>query len=197
MTDSVIVPRPFAPLIVVTGLTRSGINLIGDMLHAGGIEGAESPDRPGYIYAIDPHINPYPRPPSRTIGILIERSLDAIAAAVNRDAALENRALDRCEMLALKNVLARNRIAARDRAASLFGPVFSFDFGRIIANPHDESQRLARVLREHYPAFCSIKAALAVRRIRKLPRLVTAVRAPVSMEPTREVAFEEREGAPA
>lgn len=170
------------PTVIVTGLKRSGLNLMADMLREGGV-----PDLPfrfladsgetlvgsgGICIAPDPHDVSYLKiDPKRRAGIFVERETTHIIDAISSETLRDNGArLSAGERLSLARRLARDFRPCRDAAALAFSPMFMFRFEQIIADPEREARRLARLMIPYWPQFSERRAALAVRRIVHVPR---------------------------
>lgn len=157
-----------APRIVVTGMARAGLGLLSDMLRDGGAS---------FVVCIDPHTTDYGPIDRKTIGLWIERSPLAIQMShlktqnVGASSAKANRHL--------RDSLGREFFAARNAAARLFAPVFTFSFDQCLSDPASQAMRMARLfwpgnnLTDLGPPACPDfdprKAAMACRRILHIP----------------------------
>lgn len=154
------------PRIVVTGLARAGVGLMSDMLRAGGAT---------FVTAVDPHKD-FPLDaflPRKTIGLWIER--DALAIQMSHLKVQNVGVSDAKTNRYLRETLASEAREARDVAAKLFAPVFTFRFDQLLDDPAAQAMRLARMFwpgnnltdlgAPACPAFEPRAAALAVRRI--------------------------------
>jgi hypothetical protein len=154
-----------APLLIVTGIRRAGLNLLADMLRGGSILNER------IMIARDPQgtgDEPPPLPPqlARSIGLFVDRTSTKLLESIERDNAREGRPpLALFEHRTLKRQLVHDLRAARARAAEQFAPLYVFEFDKLVHDPAKEADRLANILRPHYPEFNATYAALAVRRV--------------------------------
>lgn len=155
------------PTIVVTGIRRAGLNIVGDMLRAGFVPDCR------IVFAPNPHREPIPSFPTATrIGLYVDRTATQLLASIIRSNASEGRApLSLIERRILKRQLVRDFFRARDAAALHFSPLFVFEHSKLIDDPDNEARRLARIIEPHYP-FSETRASLAVRRIYAPPRVL-------------------------
>lgn len=173
-----------APTIVITGQRRGGISRAGGIPDAGfsnvardargALRLASEGDAPGPGLAIapTPHTIAYhhPRP---VLGLFAERGTGSILKSIERQNANEGRApLARHEKRILFRDISREFRTARDAAAAAFAPVVMFQFESIITDPHQEAMRLKRLVAAWWPDFDARAAALCVRRIKYVPRLI-------------------------
>lgn len=167
-----------APTIVIIGQARAGITLLHTMLREGGIPDApalrlacegDAPG-PGLVIAPAPHANAYHRP-RPCLGLFIQRSTGGILTSIARHN--EGRPpLERFERIIVSRDISHEFLIARDAAAAAFAPVVMFMFDDIIADPHHHALRLYRLVAPWWPDFDARKAALSVRRIKYVPRLI-------------------------
>jgi hypothetical protein len=181
-----------APSIIITGIRRSGLNLLADMLREGGVP--ESPPfaisgeglrASGFCLAVDPQSTDYlPFDKKHRIGLFVDRSSRQMIRSIVRDNAEEGRtALAAHEIRILRRQLVCDLRRARDRAAFQFSPLFVFSHDAVIADPALAAERLGFILADHYPKFDERRASLAVRRIVHVPRVIDATPRLVVVQP--------------
>lgn len=161
-----------APRIVLTGLSHAGLSLAADMLNAGGAT---------FLIAADPHLFDYTSGDARerkTLGILIERDSAAIARAQLKAQGIAFP--NRLTLAAASRQTVKSAARARDEAARIFAPIFTFRFEDIIRDPSAQAARFARLFWPNgqcadlgpaaCPNFDTRRAALTVRRILHVAR---------------------------
>jgi len=157
------------PSIVITGLRRAGLNLVGDMLRAGFVP----PER--IIVAPDPHLHDrLELPAPLACGLYVDRTIPQLLASIARERGRQGAApISPDEHRILKRQFTRHWRRARDAAAHYYDPLFIFQHADIVDDPEKQARRLANIVTEHYVRFSARLAALAVRRIYNPPRYIT------------------------